>query len=154
VLIDYAHTPDAIEQVLATLRPVAQARAGRLWIVFGAGGDRDPGKRPQMGAAAARGADRIVVTSDNPRGEDPGRIIGQIIAGAGQAGARLSQDEDRALAIDRTVLQAAAADVVLIAGKGHEQYQEVAGRRLAFSDLECASAALRRRAGLAPGQAS
>jgi len=154
VLIDYAHTPDAIEQVLATLRPVAQARAGRLWIVFGAGGDRDPGKRPQMGAAAARGADRIVVTSDNPRGEDPGRIIGQIIAGAGEAGARLSQDEDRALAIDRTVLQAAAADVVLIAGKGHEQYQEVAGRRLAFSDLECASAALRRRAGLAPGQAS
>jgi UDP-N-acetylmuramyl-tripeptide synthetase len=154
VLIDYAHTPDAIEQALAALRPVAQARAGRLWIVFGAGGDRDPGKRPQMGAAAARGADRIVVTSDNPRGEHPGRIIQQIIAGASQAGARLSHDADRALAITRTVLQADAADVVLIAGKGHEQYQEVAGRRLAFSDLQCAQAALQRRAGLAPVQAT
>ncbi|HEX4583273.1 MAG TPA: UDP-N-acetylmuramoyl-L-alanyl-D-glutamate--2,6-diaminopimelate ligase [Burkholderiaceae bacterium] len=154
VLIDYAHTPDAIEQALAALRPVAQARAGRLWIVFGAGGDRDPGKRPQMGAAAARGADRIVVTSDNPRGEDPGRIIGQIIAGAGQAGARLSHDTDRALAITRTVLRADPADVVLIAGKGHEPYQEVAGRRLPFSDLHCAQTALRRRAGLAPEQAS
>jgi UDP-N-acetylmuramoyl-L-alanyl-D-glutamate--2,6-diaminopimelate ligase len=107
-----------------------------------------------MGEAAARGADRIVVTSDNPRSEDPGRIIGQIITGAGQAGARLSHDVDRKEAISRTVLQADAADVVLIAGKGHEQYQEVAGRRLAFSDLECARAALRRRAGLAPGRAA
>jgi UDP-N-acetylmuramoyl-L-alanyl-D-glutamate--2,6-diaminopimelate ligase len=95
-----------------------------------------------------------VVTSDNPRGEHPGRIIQQIIAGASQAGARLSHDADRALAITRTVLQADAADVVLIAGKGHEQYQEVAGRRLAFSDLQCAQAALQRRAGLAPVQAT
>jgi UDP-N-acetylmuramoyl-L-alanyl-D-glutamate--2,6-diaminopimelate ligase len=107
-----------------------------------------------MGAAAAHDADRIVVTSDNPRGEDPGRIIGQIIAGAGEAGARLSHDADRTLAITRAVMQADAADVILIAGKGHETYQDVAGRRLAFSDLECARAALRRRAGLAPGQAS
>jgi UDP-N-acetylmuramyl-tripeptide synthetase len=149
VLVDYAHTPDAIEQALAALRPVAQARGGRLWIVFGAGGDRDPGKRPQMGAAAALGADWIVVTSDNPRGEEPARIIDQILEGAGDAGARLSHTEDRALAISRAVLQAAAADVVLIAGKGHEQYQEVAGRRLAFSDVECARQALQRRAGVA-----
>jgi UDP-N-acetylmuramoyl-L-alanyl-D-glutamate--2,6-diaminopimelate ligase len=154
VLVDYAHTPDAIDQALSALRPVAQARAGRLWIVFGAGGDRDPGKRPQMGAAAARGADWIVVTSDNPRGEEPGRIIEQIVAGASEAGGRPSTTEDRALAITGTVLQADAADVVLIAGKGHEQYQEVAGRRLAFSDLECARRALQRRAGVASGAAS
>ena len=154
VLIDYAHTPDAIEQALAALRPVAQARGGRLWIVFGAGGDRDPGKRPQMGAAAVRGADRIVVTSDNPRSEEPGRIIDQILAGAADAGARLSHVEDRALAIGRAVAQADAPDVVLIAGKGHEQYQEVADHRLAFSDLECARQALQRRAGSARGGAS
>jgi UDP-N-acetylmuramyl-tripeptide synthetase len=152
VLVDYAHTPDAIEQALAALRPVAAARGGRLWIVFGAGADRDPGKRPQMGAAAAGGADRIVVTSDNPRGEDPGRIIEQIVAGAGQAGQRLSHTADRAQAITRTVLQAEAADVILIAGKGHEQYQDVAGRRLAFSDLQCARRALQSRAGAAAGQ--
>jgi UDP-N-acetylmuramoyl-L-alanyl-D-glutamate--2,6-diaminopimelate ligase len=149
VLIDYAHTPDAIEQALAALRPVAQARRGRLWIVFGAGGDRDPGKRPQMGAAAGRGADRIVVTSDNPRGEDPVRIIDQIVAGVGDAGERLSRTVDRAAAIERAVLQAEAADVVLIAGKGHEQYQEAAGRRVAFSDAQCALHVLERRAGRA-----
>jgi UDP-N-acetylmuramoyl-L-alanyl-D-glutamate--2,6-diaminopimelate ligase len=154
VLIDYAHTPDAVEQALAALRPVAQARGGRLWIVFGAGGDRDPGKRPLMGAAAARGADCIVVTSDNPRSEDPARIIEQVAAGAQEAGARLSRDQDRAQAIARAVQQADAADVVLIAGKGHEQYQEVAGRRLAFSDLECARRALRGRAGAPQGRPS
>jgi UDP-N-acetylmuramoyl-L-alanyl-D-glutamate--2,6-diaminopimelate ligase len=154
VLVDYAHTPDAIEQALAALRPVAQARAGRLWIVFGAGGDRDPGKRPQMGRAAASGADRIIVTSDNPRGEEPGRIIDQVLAGAGDAGTRLSHTEDRALAISQAVAQAGAADVVLIAGKGHEQYQEVAGRRLAFSDLDCARRALQRRVGVTGGEAT
>jgi len=150
VLIDYAHTPDAIEQALAALRPVAVARGGRLWIVFGAGGDRDPGKRSQMGAAAARGADRIVVTSDNPRGEDPGCIIDQILMGTGEAGPRVDHTADRALAIARSVAQADTADVVLIAGKGHEQYQEVAGRRHAFSDLECARQALLKRVGAAP----
>jgi UDP-N-acetylmuramoyl-L-alanyl-D-glutamate--2,6-diaminopimelate ligase len=154
VLVDYAHTPDAIEQALAALRPVAQARGGRLWIVFGAGGDRDPGKRPQMGAAAARGADWIVVTSDNPRGEEPGRIIEQIVAGASEAGGRPGITEDRAQAITGAVLQADAADVVLLAGKGHEEYQEVAGRRLAFSDVQCARRALQRRADLVPGAAS
>ena len=146
VLVDYAHTPDAIDQALAALRPVAQARAGRLWIVFGAGGDRDPGKRPEMGAAAARGADRIVVTSDNPRGEDPTRIVEQIVAGAVGAGIRPERTEDRAHAISAAVAQADARDVILIAGKGHEQYQEVAGRRLPFSDMESARAALELRA--------
>jgi UDP-N-acetylmuramoyl-L-alanyl-D-glutamate--2,6-diaminopimelate ligase len=146
VLVDYAHTPDAIEQALTALRPVAQARGGRLWIVFGAGGDRDPGKRPQMGAAAARGADWIVVTTDNPRFEEPGRIIEQIVAGAIEAGGRPGTTEDRAQAITGTVLLADPTDVVLIAGKGHEQYQEQAGRRLPFSDLECARRALQRRA--------
>lgn len=154
VLVDYAHTPDAIEQALAALRPVAQARGGRLWIVFGAGGDRDPGKRPQMGAAAARGADRIVVTSDNPRSEEPGRIIDQILSGVGDAGSRLSHTEDRELAIRGAVSRADETDVVLIAGKGHEQYQEVAGRRLVFSDLECARRALRSRARAVSGEAS
>jgi UDP-N-acetylmuramyl-tripeptide synthetase len=152
VLIDYAHTPDAIEQALAALRPVASGRGGRLWIVFGAGGDRDPGKRPQMGQAAARGADRVVVTSDNPRGEAPDRIIDQIVAGIGDIGARLSRIVDRALAIDHAVRQAEPIDVVLIAGKGHEQYQEVAGERLEFSDLRCARLALRRRAGRSPSE--
>ncbi len=144
-LIDYAHTPDAIDQALAALRPVAGARGGRLWIVFGAGGDRDPGKRPQMGLAAARGADRIVVTSDNPRSEVPDRIIDEIVSSIGDIGSRLERIADRALAIDHAVRQAAAADVVLIAGKGHEQYQDVAGQRLAFSDLRCARTALQRR---------
>jgi len=149
VLVDYAHTPDAIDQALAALRPVAQARAGRLWIVFGAGGDRDPGKRPEMGAAAARGADCIVVTSDNPRSEDPTRIVEQIVAGAVGSGVRPERTEDRARAIAGAVARADSRDVVLIAGKGHEQYQEVAGRRLPFSDVECARAALERRAGQA-----
>jgi UDP-N-acetylmuramoyl-L-alanyl-D-glutamate--2,6-diaminopimelate ligase len=151
VLVDYAHTPDAIEQALAALRPVASARGGRLWIVFGAGGDRDPGKRPQMGAAAADGADRIVVTSDNPRSEDPARIIDQVAAGAAAAGGRLSRVADRALAIGQAVQQADDADVILIAGKGHEQYQEAAGRRVPFSDVQCARLALQRRAGAAVG---
>jgi UDP-N-acetylmuramoyl-L-alanyl-D-glutamate--2,6-diaminopimelate ligase len=107
-----------------------------------------------MGAAAAHGADWIVVTSDNPRSEEPGRIIEQIIAGASEAGARPSTNEDRARAITDAVLQADAADVVLIAGKGHEQYQEVAGRRLPFSDVQCARRALQRRAGVEIGAAS
>jgi UDP-N-acetylmuramoyl-L-alanyl-D-glutamate--2,6-diaminopimelate ligase len=152
VLVDYAHTPDAIEQALAAVRPVAAARCGRLWIVFGAGGDRDPGKRPLMGAAAARGADCIVVTSDNPRGEDPGRIIDQIIEGASGAPTRAQRDPDRSHAITQAVLQADAADVVLIAGKGHEQYQDVGGHRLPFSDLQCARLALQSRAGRAATQ--
>jgi UDP-N-acetylmuramyl-tripeptide synthetase len=144
VVVDYAHTPDAIEKVLQTLRPLAQARGGRLAVVFGAGGDRDPVKRPLMGAAAARFADRALVTSDNPRGEDPLAIISQIEEG--MPGAH-DVEPDRARAIERAVAEAAPEDVVLIAGKGHENYQEIAGRRLPFSDADAARAAVAKRGG-------
>jgi UDP-N-acetylmuramoyl-L-alanyl-D-glutamate--2,6-diaminopimelate ligase len=142
VVVDYAHTPDALCKVLEALRPVAQARGGRLAVVFGAGGDRDPAKRPLMGNIAARLADRIVLTSDNPRGEDPLAIIAAIARGVEAAH---EIEPDRARAIEGTVLGAAAEDVVLIAGKGHETTQEIAGRTLAFSDAAAARAALGRR---------
>ncbi len=142
VVVDYAHTPDALEKVLHALRPVAQARGGRLVAVFGAGGDRDPSKRPLMGAAAARLADRVLVTSDNPRSEDPRTIIAAIEKGI--AGAH-AVEPDRARAIEQAVLEAGAADVVLLAGKGHETYQEIAGKRHPFSDAALARAALGRR---------
>jgi UDP-N-acetylmuramoyl-L-alanyl-D-glutamate--2,6-diaminopimelate ligase len=142
VVIDYAHTPDALENVLKALRPAAQARGGRLAVVFGAGGDRDPAKRPLMGAIAARLADRVLVTSDNPRSEDPLAIISQI--GKGIPG-KHEVEPDRARAIERMVLESDANDVVLIAGKGHETYQEIAGRRSHFSDQEQARSAIARR---------
>jgi len=142
VVVDYAHTPDALEKVLDVLRPVAAARGGRLAVVFGAGGDRDPAKRPLMGAAAARRADRVVITSDNPRSEDPLRIIEAVAKGAG---ARAQREPDRRRAIETAVLEAAPEDVLLIAGKGHESYQEVAGERLPFSDQAVARAALAKR---------
>ena len=138
VVVDYAHTPDALENVLLTLRDVAAARGGRLCVVFGCGGDRDKGKRPQMGEVAARLADRVLLTSDNPRSEDPLQIIADIRAGTAQA----ESEADRALAIRRAVAAAADADVVLLAGKGHEAYQESAGIRTPFSDLEQARGAL------------
>jgi UDP-N-acetylmuramoyl-L-alanyl-D-glutamate--2,6-diaminopimelate ligase len=141
VVIDYAHTPDALENVLKALRPVAAKRGGRLAVVFGAGGDRDPAKRPLMGAIAARLADRVLITSDNPRSEDPLKIIEAIRAGASGA----DFEPDRARAIAAMVAGSDAKDVVLIAGKGHESYQEIAGRRLPFSDEEQARAALQRR---------
>ena len=139
VVVDYAHSPDALEKVLAALRPVAAARAGRLAVVFGAGGDRDAAKRPLMGAIAGRLADRVLITSDNPRGEDPGAIIAEIARGVDAAH---DTEPDRRLAIEKAVREADRRDVVLIAGKGHEDYQEIAGRRLAFSDSAAARAAL------------
>jgi UDP-N-acetylmuramoyl-L-alanyl-D-glutamate--2,6-diaminopimelate ligase len=142
VIVDYAHTPDALEKVLGALQPVAQERGGRLAVVFGAGGDRDPAKRPVMGAVAERLADRVLVTSDNPRSEDPVRIIDAIAAGMGSGAVR---EPDRARAIEQAVREAAPQDVLLIAGKGHESYQEIAGRRLPFSDQAVARAALARR---------
>jgi UDP-N-acetylmuramoyl-L-alanyl-D-glutamate--2,6-diaminopimelate ligase len=144
VVVDYAHTPDALENVLSTLRTVAQARGGKLAVVFGAGGNRDAAKRPAMGAVASRLADRALVTSDNPRGEDPLAIIGQIANG--MAGAR-EIEPDRARAIEAAVAGASPEDVVLVAGKGHEGYQEIAGRRLPFSDAAAARAALEKRGG-------
>ena len=140
VVIDYAHSPDALEQALATLAEIAAARGGRIICLFGCGGERDSGKRPLMGKVAERLADRVLVTSDNPRGEDPQAIIADVLRGMGGTA---SVEPDRATAIRHAVMDAAANDVVLVAGKGHECYQEIAGRRLPFSDLEQATAALR-----------
>ncbi|HYL25574.1 MAG TPA: UDP-N-acetylmuramoyl-L-alanyl-D-glutamate--2,6-diaminopimelate ligase, partial [Burkholderiales bacterium] len=139
VIVDYAHTPDALEKVLGALRPLAAERGGRLAVVFGAGGDRDPAKRPLMGAVGERGSDRVIITSDNPRSEDPLRIIEAIASGMR---ADAPREPDRRRAIELAVLEAAPQDVVLIAGKGHESYQEIAGRRLPFSDQAVARAAL------------
>jgi UDP-N-acetylmuramoyl-L-alanyl-D-glutamate--2,6-diaminopimelate ligase len=139
VVVDYAHSPDALEQVLTAVRPTVKARNGRLVCVFGCGGDRDPGKRPLMGEVAHRLADQVVLTSDNPRGEDPDVILQAIAAGAG-AGVEIIPD--RAEAIRRAILAAAADDVIVIAGKGHEPYQEINGVRHPFSDVEQTRAAL------------
>ena len=133
VVIDYAHTPDALEKVLNALRPVAEAGGGRLVAVFGAGGDRDTSKRLQMGEVASRWADRIVLTSDNPRGEDPLAILDAIHAGVDIS---CAVEPDRRAAIHAAIQSARAGDVVLIAGKGHESYQEIRGVRAPFSDLE------------------
>jgi UDP-N-acetylmuramoyl-L-alanyl-D-glutamate--2,6-diaminopimelate ligase len=141
VVVDYAHTPDALEKVLQALRPVAAQRGGKLVAVFGAGGERDAAKRPLMGAVVARLADRAVVTSDNPRGEDPLRIISEIESGMEN---HYEIEADRAKAIAAAIAGAEDADVVLVAGKGHENYQEIAGRRLPFSDAAVAREALQR----------
>ena len=141
IVVDYAHTPDALEKTLVALKDIARASGGRLVVVFGCGGDRDRGKRPLMGAVASRHADSIVVTSDNPRGEDPAAIIAEITAAIPVAHEAI---EDRRAAIARTIASANADDVVLIAGKGHEAYQEIAGRRLPFSDALEADEALAR----------
>jgi len=142
VVVDYAHTPDALDKVLAALKPLALARGGRLVAVFGAGGGRDAAKRPQMGLAVARRADRIVLTSDNPRSEEPLAIIAAVRAGiAGEC----IIEPDRAKAIEGAIAAADDADVILIAGKGHENFQEIAGRRLPFSDAKVAEASLGRR---------
>jgi UDP-N-acetylmuramoyl-L-alanyl-D-glutamate--2,6-diaminopimelate ligase len=145
-IVDYAHTPDALAQALVALAPLAQARGGRLWIVFGAGGDRDPGKRAPMGEAAARLADRVVITSDNPRTEPPEAIVEAIARGIpADRATRVERIVDRAEAIAYALGAADAADVVLIAGKGHEDYQEIGGVKRPFSDAEHARAALARR---------
>ena len=147
VVIDYAHTPDALVKTLATLREVANQRHGRLWCVFGCGGERDPGKRGQMGAAATA-ADHVIVTSDNPRGENPAGIIEQIIEGMKISNAMQSEPhviEDRAAAILYAVKHAARADVVLLAGKGHETTQEIKGRKLPFLDADHAALSLAAR---------
>ena len=142
VVVDYAHTPDALDKVLLALRPVAQSRGGELWCIFGCGGDRDPLKRPLMAAAAEQSADRLVVTSDNPRSEEPLAIIGQMLLGLKRRDA-VHVEPDRALAIAHALRAAQAGDVVLIAGKGHEDYQEVRGVKLPFSDRAQAEAVLR-----------
>ncbi|MFO1179947.1 UDP-N-acetylmuramoyl-L-alanyl-D-glutamate--2,6-diaminopimelate ligase [Ottowia sp.] len=141
VVVDYAHTPDALEKALAALRPLAAQRGGRLCCVFGCGGNRDAGKRPLMGAAAQAGADTVVVTSDNPRLELPETIIEDICRGLTPAGA-VHVEADRARAIRAAIEQADAHDVVLIAGKGHEDYQDAGGVKTPFSDQAHARQAL------------
>ena len=142
VFVDYAHTPDALARVLATLRPLT---AGRLVTVFGCGGDRDPGKRPLMGAEAGAASDQVFVTSDNPRHEDPDAIIAEILPGVAGAAAAVVVEPDRAAAIGGAIAGAGPEDVVLIAGKGHETYQIVGDVQRPFSDVAVASAALRAR---------
>jgi UDP-N-acetylmuramoyl-L-alanyl-D-glutamate--2,6-diaminopimelate ligase len=142
VIVDYAHSPDALEKVLVALRP-AVAAGRELVCVFGCGGDRDVGKRPEMGAVAGRLADRVVVTSDNPRTEDPEQIASAIVGGIrGTANRSWSVELDRAQAIRAAIAAARSGDVVLLAGKGHENYQERNGERREFSDARAAAAAL------------
>ena len=141
VVVDYAHTPDALEKVLWALQPVAQARGGKLWCVFGCGGDRDTSKRPLMAAVAQKNADQIVVTSDNPRSESPTAIISQILVGLTESKS-VCINADRAQAIADTVAGAHMQDVVLLAGKGHENYQEILGVKHPFDDLSHARASL------------
>jgi UDP-N-acetylmuramoyl-L-alanyl-D-glutamate--2,6-diaminopimelate ligase len=143
VLVDYAHTPDSLANILRAARELV---AGRLVCVFGCGGDRDRGKRPEMGRIASELADLVIVTSDNPRSEDPQAVVDEIVAGAGtDVGVEL----DRREAIRRAMAGASTGDVVVIAGKGHEQGQEIGGRKLPFDDREVAREALRQ---LAPTQ--
>jgi UDP-N-acetylmuramoyl-L-alanyl-D-glutamate--2,6-diaminopimelate ligase len=139
--VDYAHTPDALENALATVR---ETSAGAIGLVFGCGGERDRGKRPQMGAVAANLADRIYLTNDNPRGEDPDAILREIAAGIGDEN-RFKAIPDRRLAIETAVREARRGDVVLVAGKGHERKQIVGKRVIEFDDVAVARDALRRR---------
>ncbi|MDE2366069.1 MAG: UDP-N-acetylmuramoyl-L-alanyl-D-glutamate--2,6-diaminopimelate ligase, partial [Betaproteobacteria bacterium] len=156
IVIDYAHTPDALEKVLTAARELLRgganaaelpaepgARPPELICVFGCGGERDRGKRPLMGAVATRLADEVIITSDNPRNEDRSAIIGEIAAGAG---ANHQIEEDREAAIFGAIRGAGKGDVVVIAGKGHEAYQEIDGQRLPFSDRDVAGRALMARA--------
>jgi UDP-N-acetylmuramoyl-L-alanyl-D-glutamate--2,6-diaminopimelate ligase len=142
VVVDYAHTPDALEKALLAMR---QHTSGQLWCVFGCGGDRDQGKRPQMGSIAQRFADHVVVTSDNPRSESASDIINEILGGVDRP---TLIEEDRAVAIDTVITKAQSGDAILIAGKGHEDYQLIGKQRLPFSDIKQARLALAKRADL------
>jgi UDP-N-acetylmuramyl-tripeptide synthetase len=143
VLVDYAHTPDALTQVLGALQPIARARQGQLWCVVGCGGDRDASKRAPMAAAAESGANVLVLTSDNPRSEDPNVILEAMMVGLRAPAHAVCADRAQAIAL--VVAQAQVQDVILIAGKGHEDYQEILGQRLPFNDHDVALAALHAR---------
>jgi UDP-N-acetylmuramoyl-L-alanyl-D-glutamate--2,6-diaminopimelate ligase len=136
VVVDYAHTPDALEKALLALRPIASARGGKIWCVFGCGGDRDASKRPQMGKVAQRHADHIVLTSDNSRSEESDAIISMILSGMDLDMQNIQTIPDRAAAIMAAVRHADVSDVVLVAGKGHESTQEIKGKKFDFSDQE------------------
>jgi UDP-N-acetylmuramyl-tripeptide synthetase len=141
VVVDYAHTPDALEQALLALQPMAAARGGKLICVFGCGGERDIGKRPLMGAVACELAQQVWITSDNPRGEDPEAILDDILRGVSES-CRVQRVTERGEAIRHAVAGAGERDVVLLAGKGHETWQERKGRRMPWSDLDQARTAL------------
>ena len=145
VLVDYAHTPDALERVLAALSPAGHPGSGRVICVFGCGGDRDPKKRAPMGRAAGRGAAYSILTNDNPRSESPEAIAAMVELGLREVGASYEVNLDRERAIERAVSMAAPGDVVLIAGKGHETYQLIGGQTLSFDDRCEARKALERR---------
>ncbi|MDH2918167.1 MAG: UDP-N-acetylmuramoyl-L-alanyl-D-glutamate--2,6-diaminopimelate ligase [Sideroxydans sp.] len=140
VIVDYAHTPDALEKVLQTLREMSNASDGKLICVFGCGGNRDKGKRPLMGAIAEALADRCIVTSDNPRAENPAEIVAEIVAGMATHKHKIMLQRDAAIC--HAIAHAQPCDIVLIAGKGHEDYQEISGVRHAFSDVKIAQHAL------------
>jgi len=146
VLVDYAHTPDSVENVLRTARPLT---TGRVIVVLGCGGDRDRAKRPLMGRAATGNADLAIITSDNPRSEDPMAIIEEIVPGASEGGGAYVVQADRRAAIRLAMSEAGPGDVVVIAGKGHEPYQELAGRTIAFDDREVAAEEIRALGGTA-----
>ena len=145
VVVDYAHTPDSLENVLGAARGVAERHGGRVLVVFGCGGDRDRGKRPLMGGIAARAADVVLVTSDNPRSEDPGAIVDEILEGvvAQRPEGADFVDVDRTTAINEAIGRAGEGDIVVIAGKGHETYQQFADRTIDYDDREVAREALR-----------
>jgi len=135
-VVDYAHTPDALEKTLQALRPIAEQRGGKLWCVFGCGGDRDTDKRSQMGAVAERNADYVLITSDNPRSEDPQLIMQMIRSGMKIDMQNIQMIADRASAIMTAIRNADVRDIVLVAGKGHETTQEIKGKKFDFSDQE------------------
>jgi UDP-N-acetylmuramoyl-L-alanyl-D-glutamate--2,6-diaminopimelate ligase len=144
VLVDYAHTPDSLENVLRAARRLTE---GRVISVFGAGGDRDRDKRPKMGRAGAAGSDLAIVTSDNPRSENPDTIVAEVMAGVGN-GAAVEVEADRRAAIARALSRAEAGDTVVIAGKGHEQGQELEnGHKIPFDDRDVARQELRKLVG-------
>jgi UDP-N-acetylmuramoyl-L-alanyl-D-glutamate--2,6-diaminopimelate ligase len=145
VVVDFAHTPDALMRTLSVARTLVAERRGRVLCVFGCGGDRDPGKRAEMGSVAAAGADVVVVTSDNPRSEDPAAIADVVLAGASEGNARLVRLPDRGEAIGHAIALAAPADIVVIAGKGHEKTQMIGDRELPFDDVEVAREAAKRK---------
>ena len=146
VVVDYAHTPDALEKTIQALRPFADKRKGKLWVVFGCGGDRDRSKRPLMGAVAAGHADCVVITSDNPRSENPQDILNEILAGIDKTHSdKVVAEVDRVRAIEHAISKANAEDVVLLAGKGHEDTQTIGKQVIAHSDAQCAASILAKR---------
>jgi UDP-N-acetylmuramoyl-L-alanyl-D-glutamate--2,6-diaminopimelate ligase len=142
VIVDYAHTDDALRNLIALARQMTAHSGGRVITLFGCGGDRDRTKRPKMGLAAGAGSDFVVATSDNPRSEEPLAILGEIEPGLKASGVRYTIEPDRATAICAALKAARAGDVVLLAGKGHEKEQILAGRTIPFDDAEVARSAL------------